>query len=103
MKKDKKKKKSLQFSQKLALTIVIFSMAIVFYAITLNALLIFLDKYGMAQETIATVTTFGAITSTAGVAIYGALSGWRDHSKNKFGVTHIELNNQPENNDMPKG
>ena len=84
-------KKAREFSQRLAWTVVIFSMAIVFYIITINAILLLLSLQGMPEETIATITTFGGVVSTAAMAVYGFLCGWRDNSKNKYGVTLSEL------------
>ncbi len=95
MKKKKRRptKKQIQFSQRLALTVVIFSMGIVFYTITLNAILLYLFQVGMTEETVTTITTFGAITSTGGIGSYMALCGFRDNSKNKHGVTQLEYTN----------
>ena len=84
-------KKMLQFSQRLAQMIVVFSMWIVFYTITINAILLFLEKPGMTDETIAMITTFGGIVATVAPVVYGVLTGWRDYSKNKYGVTLAEM------------
>ena len=83
-------KRKLEFSQRIALTIVAYSGFIVFFTVCLNFVLLWTDKMPMAEETIATISTYGGITATAGTVVYGALAGWRDYSKNKTGVTHGE-------------
>ena len=84
-------KKKMEFSQKFASCIVVFSMFIVFVAVCLNFTLLWFGKESMSQETIAAISTYGGITATAGMVVYGALTGWRCHSKNATGITHGEL------------
>lgn len=95
---NKPTKKQLEFSQRLVIMSLIFAMSIVFYAITVNAILLFLDKMSMSQETIQTISVFGGVVVAAGNLSYSALCGFRDNSKNKHGVTHAELgvNNIPQ-------
>ncbi len=66
-------------------------MAIVFYTISINALLLYFERSAMPQETIQTISVFGGITSAAATVVYGVLTGFRDHSKNKHGITKAEM------------
>lgn len=76
-------RKRLEFSQKH----VLFANFLVFYVVTLSAILAFLDKIPISDVTIQVIATYGGF-ATGG---YFALCGWRHHSKNKHGVTHGEL------------
>jgi len=81
-----KNKRVWQVSQIIALIIIGFSMGIVLLTVVLNFALIWADRGAMADETIATITTYGGITATAGTAVYAALSLFRDMSLNKWGL-----------------
>ena len=84
-------KPAMQFSKLIALLIIVFSAGIVFLMVCLNFILLWCGRESMSQETVAAITTYGGITATAGTVVYGALTGWRDHSRNTCGVTHGEL------------
>lgn len=92
-------RKRLEFSQRIALTVVVFSMAIVLLTIGGNFVLLWNGKTSMEQETIQAISVFGGITATAGTSAYAALAGWRDHSRNKTGVTKSIMGQQ--NGELP--
>ena len=98
-------KERMQFSKRLALTTLYFSMFIVLGTILLNFALLWFDKTPMPEETITTITTFGIVVTTGASISYGGLQLGRDLSKNKHKVTHKELDlangigAEPENTD----
>ena len=84
------RRKQWEFSKTISMTIVLFSMFIVLYTITMNGILIWNDKMSIRDEVVQTVTIFGGITSAISTIVYGFVCSFRDNSKNRHKVTHLE-------------
>ena len=76
-------RKRLEFAQRLAWLIAIFSCGIVFVTITYNFLLLWAGKEAMTDVTIQTVATYGTIVTVGATVIYAVLTGFRTDSLNK--------------------
>ena len=76
-------KKHLEFSQRIVLVAFVSSLGIVLLTIGLNFLLLWLGKAAMEQETVATITTYGGITSGLSFSAYSTLTAIRSWSENK--------------------
>ena len=72
----------LQFSQRVTLVSALFSMGIVLAALTANFALLWADKQPMTEETVTTISVYGAITSTITFGGYCALTAVRNVSEN---------------------
>ncbi len=77
------KRKRLEFAQRLAWLIAIFSCGIVFVTITYNFALLWAGKEAMTDVTIQTVATYGTIVTVGATVIYAVLTGFRTDSLNK--------------------
>ena len=79
-----KKKKKMEFSQKIVATAFSLSGFIVILTLGANFLLLWVGKTPMTQETISTITTYGGITSGLAFAAYSALTAWRNWSLDRY-------------------
>ncbi len=83
-------KKRLEFSQRMAITITLFSISVTALTILLHFALIVMGYGGMSDVTIQTISSFSIVISAAGSACYSFLSLGRDWSKNKhLGITQF--------------
>lgn len=76
-------KKKLEFSKKM----VIAAYAVVILCILSSVTLSFFDKEPLSDITMAVITCFGGFVTSG----YFLLSGSRDNSKNKYGITQYEF------------
>jgi nitrate reductase gamma subunit len=81
-----KKRCKLEFSQRIVLVSLRFSVGIVLLIICANFVLLWMDKQPMTQETVTAITVYGGVMSGMSVAAYSALTAIRNHSHNK----HVE-------------
>ena len=73
----------MEFSKIIVLLAFIISPVIVLIMMIGNFILLWVGKESMAQETIATITTYGGITSSLSFAAYGTVNAVRTWSLNK--------------------
>ena len=83
----KNKKGRMQFSQKMVFVSAIYGLLIVVAALAANFILLWHDKQPMPQETITTITVYGGLITALSGGGYLALTGVRDCSLNKHGIT----------------
>lgn len=82
-------KKKLEFSKKMVIAAYVVVILCILSSVTLS----FFDKEPLSDITMAVITCFGGFVTSG----YFLLSGSRDNSKNKYGITQYEYKYQNNN------